>query len=136
MVTFTTGAAYDPKVHTLIDILNYTQIITQKTDNEYEVNVYEWLDESPIKRWFRPRTAECVGTYIGIEYGAYKEYIIISEPDPFKSKCINEMEWLLIACVSSLIIGVVSLVFLGRKGRFYFRWLEIPCQTCEFTGHF
>ena len=54
MVTFTTGAAYDPKVHTLIDILNYTQIITQKTDNEYEVNVYEWLDESPIKRWFRP----------------------------------------------------------------------------------
>ena len=124
MVTFTTGAAYDPKVHTLIDILNYTQIITQKTDNEYEVNVYEWLDESPIKRWFRPRTAECVGTYIGIEYGTYKEYIIISEPDPFKSKCINEMEWLLIACVSSLIIGVVSLVFLGRKGRFYFRWLE------------
>ena len=52
MVTFTTGASYDPKIHRLIEIRNFTQIITQKLDNEYDVNIYEWLENSPIKEIF------------------------------------------------------------------------------------
>ena len=79
MVTFTTGGSYDYKTQKLIEIRNLTGIITEQLDNEYETNIYEWLEESSLKETFRPRTTECVDTYIinTISHN-FRHFIVVS----------------------------------------------------------
>ena len=111
MVTFTTGASFDPKIHSL-NGLNGTQIDVQRQDNEYEVKIYAFLENSPIKKWFMPRHSSCVVTIVQI---SEEFFVISSRPQPFGETCVNDLEWVLLGCVPALALGVASLVFLVRK---------------------
>ena len=43
------------------------------------------------------------------------QYIVVSQPSPFQPACLNDVEWILVGCIPTLIIGIASLVFMGRK---------------------
>jgi len=65
MVTFTTGSSFDPKIQTLVAI-NGSDIQVEKLANEYEVKLYEFLENSSIKKWFMPRYVANITYILGV----------------------------------------------------------------------
>jgi hypothetical protein len=97
-------------------------------ENDYNPTIIEWLETSEIKSWFRIRSSNCVQTTINYQYwkNAIYEYIVVSQPSPFQRACLNDVEWILVGCIPTLIIGIASLVFLGRKA---WPFLNLGCHA-------
>ena len=116
LITFTTGASFDPKLHKLIDVSNTSDIIVEILDNEYNPKIIDWLEGSTLKSWFRVRSSNCVKTTIAYQ-NSYpnRQYILVSQPNPFQGDCLNDVEWILVGCIPTFVIGIASLIFLGRK---------------------
>ena len=116
LITFTTGASFDPKVHKLIDVSNTSDIVVEILDNEYIPKTIDWLEGSILKSWFRVRSSNCVKTTIAYQNSyPQRQYIIVSQPNPFQDDCLNDVEWILVGCIPTFVIGIASLLFLGRK---------------------
>ena len=108
-------------------------------ENGYNPKIIEWLETSEIKSWFRVRSSSCVRTTINYQHSntyqdqgsaiiylqlktrkryllaSPNQYIVVSQPSPFQSACLNDVEWILVGCIPTLIIGIASLVFMARK---------------------
>ncbi|CAG5104536.1 Oidioi.mRNA.OKI2018_I69.chr1.g1314.t1.cds [Oikopleura dioica] len=118
MVTYTTGNTYDIKKHTLNDIQivdGRTVMNITSTDNEF-VPVTSAIQGTNIAKH-----ALCVDTEIVFRNASFA---LNSEPEPFKSGCLNQLEWVLIGATPVLIMGLVSFIFLLRKA---WPFLNIPC---------
>ena len=109
--TNTADTTFDPKKRTLLNATS-SEIKTEKIGNEYESNIIEFLDNSILKTWFKPRHMRCVTTSIDTTNGTYTQ---ISTPSPFRADCLNLIEWCIISTIPFIFFGLLSGIFLFRK---------------------
>ena len=109
--TYTSDTTFDPKKQSLINVTT-SEIATEKIENEYDSNVIEFLDNSAIKKMFKPRHMTCVETSIANENGSFTQSAM---PEPFRGDCLNAIEWCIISTLPFIVFGLLTGIFLFRK---------------------